>query len=78
MEKRPSSKDTSHSASHDIPRALWDPNVHCRIHNSTPLVTFVGQLHRVHDLPAYFPKIQSNIIFLSTFRSSKWSLSGFL
>jgi hypothetical protein len=34
----------------------------------------VSQMHPVHNLPPYFPKIHSNINFPSTFRYSKWSL----
>jgi len=39
-----------------------------------PLVPILSQMHPVHTLPHYFPKIHSNIIFLSMPRSSKWSL----
>jgi hypothetical protein len=47
-----------------------DLNVHYRFHNSSPLVA-VSSVHP----PLYFLKIYFNIIFPSTRRSSKWSLS---
>jgi hypothetical protein len=53
-----------HSASQEIPRFLRNPKVHCRVHNSPPLVPF-------HTYPAYFPYIHSNIILLSTHKSSE-------
>jgi hypothetical protein len=52
---------SSHSAS-QIPRLLWNPKVHYRVHNSPPLVPVLSQINRVDNFLTYFPKIRSNII----------------
>jgi len=73
MEQSPSSEANIHSASQEIPRLLRNPNVNYRLHNSPPLVHILSQMNPVHIFPPYFPKIQSNIIFPPTLRSSSWS-----
>jgi len=78
IEQSPSWKAESHSASKEVLRLLWNPKVHYRIYNNVSLVPILSHMNPVHSFPPYFPKIHSNIIFLSTPRSCKWFLpSGF-
>jgi hypothetical protein len=57
-----------------IPRIVWNPKFHYRIHKSTPLVNVLNQTDTIHTVPAYFFKIYFNVILPSMPRSSKWSL----
>jgi hypothetical protein len=61
-EQSPSSEANSHSASQEISRLSWNPKVHFTDHKN-PLVTpILSQMHPVHILQSYFPKINSEII----------------
>jgi len=73
MEQSPSWEGNSHSASQEISRLLWNPEVYYHVDKGPLLVHILSQLNAVHTLPHYFPKIHYNI-FLYTPKSSAWSL----
>ena len=73
-EQSPSLEANRFSASQEIPRILWNPNIRYRIHECPSSVPILSQLDPAHTLTSHFLKVHLNIL-PSMPGSSKWSLS---
>ena len=63
------------STSQQIPRILWNPNIHYHIHKCPASVHIPSQIDPVHTLTSRFLKIHLKNILPSTPGSYRWPLS---
>jgi hypothetical protein len=68
MDQSTSSETNSSSTSQESPCLLYNLRVHCRVHNSPPLIPILSQINPVHNHLFCFFKTQFNtqsMVFLS-------------
>jgi hypothetical protein len=63
------------ASSQEIPRILWNPNIHYHIHTCPPPVPILSHLNPVYAPTSHLLKINPNMILPSMPGSPQWSLS---
>jgi hypothetical protein len=62
MELSTTREATSRTVTREPPNILWNPKVHYRIYERSPLVPILGQTEPVHTTTSYLSKIHLNIV----------------
>jgi hypothetical protein len=70
MELSPSLEAANCAATQELPKILWNPKVHCRLHKSPLLVPILSQIDPAHTTLSYLSKIHFNIVHPRTSWSS--------
>jgi hypothetical protein len=78
MEQSPFRKSNRFSASQEILRILWNPEVHYRLYKGPPFVPILSQINPVRAQPSLFLKIHLDIILKSTLYNAIKSIINFV
>jgi hypothetical protein len=79
METIHSYEASSYLFSLELPRILFNPKVHYRVHINPPLIPILRKMDPVHTILFHLIKINFIIVSSSIPRSSQWYFpSGFL
>jgi hypothetical protein len=72
MQQSPPWVANSQSTPQEIPCILWNRNVRYRIHKGPLLVHILSQMHPIHNLPIYFPKIHTYLLHGAEYYLKSW------